>query len=189
MTQVLALRCADGFVLAADTCVWVQSLLGETWKGSPERKVFVLGSAFGVLSFGSGPPGIHVPTQIASLEPAGDVDSLARALYSRFAAGTTRPSMGLLVAGLRADAIVLLEIDVASGVCVERTESVVARGQIREPDSMPGWRGAPPVGLSYTLAGAEAERLILETARTRPDSVSAPVEIVLVSGSGARRLK
>lgn len=116
MTLVLAAAQGDSVVMCADTRVFVLAPGDNVARvGQPDRKLFIR-SGCGIVTYGSGPPGNHVPSAIDAIpNDLASPEDTARALLARFGAVARPPQMGALVGGFQGGAAVLYRVDVAGG--------------------------------------------------------------------------
>jgi hypothetical protein len=97
--------------------------------------------------------------------------------------------MGLLVAGYDGENPLLLHVSVAQGNIQEIREPLACGGVVNDPNVLLGTNNIDPASLSIPAAAALGETLILDVAKRASQQVGPPVQIILVTRAGTRRLK
>jgi hypothetical protein len=97
--------------------------------------------------------------------------------------------MGILLAGGIEDSISLFEISIAQSKITDISKNIIiARGVINEANQLPEYSESTPNVTSVEETKAFAEKLLLATSKTYPDYVSPPLEFLLVSKTGIKKL-
>ena len=182
MTLVVSVVTEQGIVLGAD------SLVSTPQGPTQDEKVWLVGGRFGVLSYGTGPPG--VPARVRFFVPtAADTQGVAQQLLASFQPNGA--PMCLYVAGHDHGEPQLFRVDVSAGTTLRVNKGPTGLyydawcgGVASMPMELMGgieyWAVRDIQHMSLADAVWRTEGLIRRTVREYPASVGLPVRLLVL---------